>query len=207
MFSHSAWLRKGRSDQRADIVVANLTITKGRLEIVDFIQPIAKDVREVLATVPSAPAIKIIEDLSGKELYVRGSSSYYEHMVTLNETFADRHLKAVALTAADENLEDEDLLEMVNAGLLPFAVVNDHKAKIWARVFKSIKGRNDIYINDHGAIAAATRKGSPLLKTKIDSFIQEMTAKYGFQNQLRKRYYTDEKMIRRAYPALLRLDR
>jgi membrane-bound lytic murein transglycosylase MltF len=107
--------------------------------------------------------------------------------------------KPIKLTAADENLEDEDILEMVNAGLLPFAVVDDHVAKTWAKVFQSIKVHNDIVINDDGAIAVAIRKNSPLLKAMLDRFIQEKTVTYGFASWLHKRYYTNDKMIRRAY--------
>jgi hypothetical protein len=32
---------------------------------------------------------------------------------------------------------------MVNAGLLPFTVVDDHVAQIWTKVFKSIRVHND----------------------------------------------------------------
>jgi membrane-bound lytic murein transglycosylase MltF len=77
-------------------------------------------------------------------------------------------------------LEDEDILEMVNAGILPLTVVDDHVAQIWTKVFKSIKIRPDIVINDDGAIAAAIRKNSPLLKAKLDSFLKEKTVQYGF---------------------------
>ena len=38
----------------------------------------------------------------------------------------------------DENLEDEDLLEMVNAGLLPMIVMDSHKADVWAQIFDKI---------------------------------------------------------------------
>src|SRR5262249_821586 len=108
-------------------------------------------------------------------------------------------LQAITLTSADENLEDEDLLEMVNAGLLPFAIVDDHKAQIWTKVFKSITARSDIVINDNGAIAWAIRKSSPLLKVMLDRFLKEKTVTYGFASWLRQRYYSDDKVVRRAY--------
>ena len=129
----------------------------------------------------------------------RKSSSYYEHLVALNVNFAAQHLTPIKLTAADENLEDEDLLEMVNAGILPFTIVDDFKAQIWTKMFKSLRVRNDISINDDGAVAAAIRKNSPSLKAVLDRFIREKTVTYGFASWLRKRYYTDDKMLRRAY--------
>jgi membrane-bound lytic murein transglycosylase MltF len=88
---------------------------------------------------------------------------------------------------------------MVNAGLLPFTVVDDHVADIWAKVFKSIRLHNDIVINDKGVIAGAIRKDSPLLKATLNRFLAEKTVTYGFASWLRRRYYTDNKMVLRAY--------
>ena len=117
----------------------------------------------------------------------------------MNVNFAAQHLTPIKLTAADENLEDEDLLEMVNAGILPFTIVDDFKAQIWTKMFKSLRVRNDISINDDGAVAAAdVVKNSPSLKAVLDR-LREKTVTYGFASWLRKRYYTDDKMLRRAY--------
>jgi membrane-bound lytic murein transglycosylase MltF len=187
------------NEGHGDVVAANLTITKDRMEDVDFTDPVLKNVREILVTAPSAPPIGKLEDLAGKELYVRKSSSYYEHLLALNEKFAARHIESIELIPADEALEDEDLLEMVNADLLPFAIVDDHKAQIWGISFKSLAVRDDIVINDNGAIAWAIRKNSPLLKATLDRFLQEKTITYGFASWLRQRYYRDDKMIKRAY--------
>ena len=70
-------------------------------------------------TGPTAPAVKSLDDLSGHEIRVRPSSSYYGSLAALNKTLA----KPIKITAIDENLEDEDLMEMVSAGLLPWVVV------------------------------------------------------------------------------------
>ena len=161
------------NEGRGDIVLANLTITKDLSEKVDFTDPGLKNVREILVTGPSAPTIGRMEDLSGKKLYIRQSSSYYEHLVALNERFASRHLTGIELIPADEELEDEDILEMVNAGLLPCTVVDDHVAQIWSKVFKSIRLRNDIVINDNGAIAGAIRKDSPFSRQRSIVFLRK----------------------------------
>ena len=174
------------NEGRGDIVAANLTITEDRLEKVDFTDPVLKNVHEILVTGPSAPAIEKPEDLSGKELYVRKSSSYYEHLVALNANFDAQNIEPIKLTAADENLEDEDLLEMVDAGLLPFVVVDDHVARIWAKMFKSITVRPDIVIHDKGTIAAALRKNSPLFKAVLNRFLKEGTVTDGFATWLRQ---------------------
>ncbi len=152
-------------DGKGDIAAANLTITSGRSTLVDFAKPWGK-VNEVLVTGPSAPSIAAISDLGGREVMVRTSSSYHEHLVELNERFQREKLPTVRIVAADENLEDEDLLEMVSAGLLPWVVVDSHKAKLWSRILKGLSVREDIKLNEGGEIAWAVRKNSPLLQAR-----------------------------------------
>jgi len=187
------------NEGRGDVVLANLTITKGLAEKVDFTDPALKNVHEILVTGPSAPIIGKLEDLSGKTVYVRKSSSYYEHLLVLNGSFASQGLKGIELLPADEDLEDEDLLEMVNAGIFPFAIVDDHVAQVWAKLFKSITIRKDLVIYDKGAIAGAIRKNSPLLKATLNRFLQEKAAENAFANWLVYRYYTNDKMVLRAF--------
>ena len=93
-----------------DIAAGNLTITPERLKQVDFSDPYFKGVNEILVTGPTAPQIKTVEDLSGKEIYTRASSSYYASLQSLNATFKKAGKKPMKLVQADEYLEDEDLL-------------------------------------------------------------------------------------------------
>jgi membrane-bound lytic murein transglycosylase MltF len=191
-------LLSGLNEGLGDIAAGNLTITSDRLRIVDFTAAGIRDVREILVTGPAAPAISKMEDLAGKEIYVRKSSSYYEHLVALNAKFATQGLAEIKIVPSDENLEDEDLMEMVNAGLLPYVIVDNHKASIWAKVFAGLKLRNDIFINEGGEIAWAIRKNNPLLKKELDAFFEKHRVGTDFGSDLRNRYYTKEKMIRRA---------
>ena len=48
---------------------------------VDFSDPLSSDEKEPLVTGPSAPPVKSVDDLTGKEIHVRLSSSYYESLV------------------------------------------------------------------------------------------------------------------------------
>lgn len=69
---------------RGDLVVGTLTITPERLKIVDFSDPLATDVKEIAVTGPHSPELHSVEDLSGQEVFVRKSSSYWEHAEALN---------------------------------------------------------------------------------------------------------------------------
>lgn len=192
-------LLSGLNAGLGDIAAGNLTITQDRLQIVDFTKPLTDGVREILVTGPASTAIAKLDDLAGKEIYVRKSSSYYEHLVAVNTKLASQGLAEIKIIPGDENLEDEDLLEMVNAGLLPYVIVDNHKASIWAKIFTALKLREDIFVNDGGEIAWAIRKNSPLLKAELDSFVDQHRVGTNFGSILRKRYYTDEKMVQRAF--------
>ena len=154
-----------------DIAVANLTITPERLKSADFSDPTLTGVKEVVITGPASPVINSIDDLAGKEVYVRKSSSYYESLVALNKSFKKSGRQPVTLTLADENLEDEDLLEMINAGLIPMIIVDNHKAQFWAQIFDRIQVHDDISVRTGGEIAWAFRKNSPKLKSVINEFV------------------------------------
>jgi len=155
-----------------DIAASNLTITPERLKSVDFSEPLLSGVKEVLITGPKSPPINNVDDLAGKEVFVRKSSSYHESLLDLNRSFKESGKKPVKLILADENLEDEDLLEMVNADLISMIIVDNHKAKFWQKIFPSIKIHDDIVVRGGGEIAWAFRKNSPKLKTVINEFVK-----------------------------------
>ena len=184
-----------------DIAVANLTITPERLKSVDFSDPFLTDVREVVITGPASPVIQNIDDLAGKEVYVRKSSSYYASLVELNRSFKKSGRQQVKLILADENLEDEDLLEMLNAGLIQMIIVDHHKAQFWAQIFDRVQVHEDVSIRTGGEIAWAFRKNSPKLRDVINEFI--MTNRKGslMGNMLFKKYLQNLDYVKNAVSA------
>lgn len=184
---------------RGDIVAANLTITPSRKKVVDFTDPLATEVKEILVTGPSAPTIATLDDLSGKTVFARRSSSYFEHLGVLNARLKASGKSGIDIRSIDENLEDEDLMEMVNAGLLPWCIVDDHKARIWATVFDRVVLHEDIAVAEEGEIAWAIRKGSPKLSATLNAFVKTHKVGTTFGNILKKRYYQNEKIVRSAY--------
>jgi len=157
---------------RGDIAAAFLTITPGRQMLVDFSDPLFSGVDEIVVTGPGAPPIGNLDDLSGKEVFVRKSSSYYESLQTLNADFAKAGKAPVKLKPAPEDLEDEDLLEMVNGGLLPIVVVDSQKAQFWKQIFKDIALHPDVAVRTGGDIAWMIRKDSPQLKAALNDSIR-----------------------------------
>jgi membrane-bound lytic murein transglycosylase MltF len=181
-----------------DLAVANLTVTPERAKVVDFSIPILTEVREIAVTGPASPAVANVDDLSGQEVFVRKSSSYYEHLDALDGRFRAEGRKPIRFRFASEYLEDEDLLQMLNAGLVPLVVVDSHKAQFWARIFKHIEPHPEIAVGTGGDIAWAMRKGSPLLKREIDDFVRKHRVGTSFGNIVLRRYFENVQWVKQA---------
>ena len=188
----------GLVDGTGDIAAGNLTITEERSKLIQFTSPLATNIREILVTGPAAPQIGSIDDLGGKEIFVRPSSSYHEHLVALNENRIAEGKEPIAISPLDEELEDEDAMEMVNAGLIPWVVVDEHKAKIWQPVLTSMIARSDLAIHEGGEIAWAMRKDSPLLRETLNKFADTHKIGTTFGNILKKRYMGAQSPAKRA---------
>jgi membrane-bound lytic murein transglycosylase MltF len=156
---------------RGDVVMANLTVTPERASKVDFVDPWIAGVDEIVVTKPQGPVIASVNDLSGKTVFVRESSSYHDSLATLNARFAAEGKPPVNLTTAPEEFEDEDLLEMANAGLVDVLVVDNHKAWFWQRVWPALKLYPTVTLRTGGEIAWAIRKDSPQLEAALNGFL------------------------------------
>ena len=183
---------------RGDIAAANLTITPERQAEVDFSAPLLSDVRELVVTGSSAPPLASLEDLSGKEVYVRESSSYYASLLRLNERFRAEGREPVRIKPADELLEDEDILEMVNAGVVPITIVDSHIGEFWAQILE-ITLHRDLAVREGGQIAWAIRKGSPKLKGALDDFSRSHGKGTLMGNILFKRYLQNTDYIKNPH--------
>jgi membrane-bound lytic murein transglycosylase MltF len=156
-----------------DLAAANLTITESRLAGVDFSNPFMTDVSELVVTGPSGPELRSLDDLAGQDVHIRQSSSYWRSLEKLNEDLQSRGLEPAVPVAVEEFLQDEDLLEMVNAGLLPTTIVDSHKARFWAQIFDGIEVHEDLAVRTDGRIGWAFRKSSPQLAEVVNEFVRK----------------------------------
>jgi membrane-bound lytic murein transglycosylase MltF len=183
---------------RGDVAAAGLTITADREALVDFSDPLYTGVSEIVVTGPRGPKITRLDELSGKAIHVRKSSSYWEHLQALNQRFVQEGRKPVKLVPASEELEDEDLLEMVNAGLLPVVVVDRFKARSWQPIFTKISFDPEIALATGGEIGWMMRKGSPQLKALVNDFVRTHKQGTEFGNLLIQRYEKNARHLSEA---------
>ena len=73
---------------------------------------------------------------------------------------------------APAGLEDDDVLEMVNAGLAPITVVDDYLADFWSKVFTDIKVHGDVSLRSGGNLAIAFRKENPKLREVVNAWLK-----------------------------------
>ena len=185
-------------DGKVDLVAAQLTVTPERRKLVDFTTPVRENVDEIVVTGPGAPGIQSVEDLSGQEVFVRKSSSYYQSLLVLNEKLQGQGKPAVNIQAAPENLEDDDLLEMVNAGLIKIIVVDNYLAEFWKTVFPDLTLHPAVAVRTGGTLAVAIRKNSPQLAAEANAFIARFGLGTAFGSMMQKRYLQNTKFVKNA---------
>ncbi len=181
-----------------DIAAANLTITPERQALVDFSAPFTDDVQEVLITGADYPEIASAEELSGREVAVRPSSSYYASLVALNQRLEAAGEDPVRIIELDEHLEDAIVVEMLAAGVYPAGVMDLYKAKLWAEVSDKLVVHEGVVLRDGGAIGWAFRKDSPQLAKEINAFVEKNKVGSLTTNILIKRYLESTKFIEEA---------
>jgi len=185
-----------------DIAVGNLTVTEERLQSVDFVAPDEKAVNvEVLVTGPASPVIGSIDDLSGKTVHVRKASSYYASLTALNERLKQAGKPEAKLVLVPDALEDEDMLEMMNARLLEAIVVDDWKATMWAQVLPKVKVRDDVVLRPPAKKGWAIRKESPKLAAELNEFYVTWVKKQGVIPYRQQQYMKRVKALNSASAA------
>lgn len=181
-----------------DIAIGNLTATAQRRQVVDFVTIPGRTLKEVVVTGPSSPPLATLDDLSGRTVSVRASSSYHESLVALNATLAAKGRKPVVIQLLPDALEDEDALEMLNAGVLAALVVDDWKADLWAQVLPDVTVHDDVVVRDDGQPGWAIRKGSPELAAAIEDYFRNHLEKLGVLDYRLAQYMKRVKQISNA---------
>jgi membrane-bound lytic murein transglycosylase MltF len=186
------------AEGRGDIAASLLTITEQRAALVDSSRPFSQGIREVVVGAPGEPPVRDVDDLAGREVWVRRSSSFHESLAALNARFAAEGRPPVRVVPVDEVLETEDILELVAAGSVPLTVVDEYAADFWKDVHREIVVYPDAVLRDDGKIAWALRKGTPKLKAEVDAFAHAHRAGTLYGNVLVKRYLESNPWVKNA---------
>ena len=185
-------------DGKVDMVAGQLTITPERQKLIDFTDPTRTNVNEIVVTAPGTAALSSVDDLSGQRVFVRKTSSYYQSLLALNEKLRSNGKAPVVIEIAPDNLDDDDLLEMANAELIPAVIVDDYLARFWKQVFPNIVLHENVAVRSGGNLGIAIRKNNPQLKAALDNFMGKYGLGSAFGNQVQQRYLTNTTYARNA---------
>ena len=167
---------------KVDMIAAMVTVRPELEAIAAFSEPTRTNVSQVVVTGPGAPPIATVDDLAGQAVFVRKASAYYDTLSKLNEQLKARGKPAVVIDEAPDVLEDDDILEMVNAGLAPITVVDDYLAEFWSQVFTGITVHKDVAVRTGGRLAVAFRKDNPKLREAVNDWIRKHRKGDAFRN-------------------------
>jgi len=179
-----------------DFIAHPVVITPERRQRLAFSVPIHKDVSQVVVTGSELANGASLDSLAGEPIYVNPLTTYYENLKRISDLRIKAGKAPLNVKAADQHLYDDDLLEMVNAGLIPATVARRARADLWAQVLPNLKAHPEMVIASEGEAAWVMRKNTPHLKQLVDEFLQDHAGGTTFGNTLLRRYLRSTKWIR-----------
>jgi len=183
-------------DGYADLAYAGMTINEERKQHVDFSTPTITGLKEIVVGGLTSPKLNSLADLSGKEIYIHKGSSYESSVLKLNDSLKQVGLPPIIVKHVDPYLETEDMLELVNDGVIPFTATVEDVARQWTKVMDSLVLYHKIPLARNVSYGWVFRKGSPKLKAAADKFIAKNRKGTLIGNMLYNKYVTSVKHLK-----------
>jgi len=178
-----------------DFVAYSLVVTPERQQQVAFTVPLETNAQQVLITGPKFGTVTSLDDLGGKEIYANPLTVQYQALQELNDKLQKAGKPLIVIKPADKYLLEDDLIQMVNAGLLPATVAEASRAKLWAQVLHHLTVHSNLVLASGEQTAWALRKNDPQLKKLLDEFIAPRAVGSSFGNTLVRRYLENTRWV------------
>ncbi len=179
-----------------DIVAAGVRMTPERREEVDFTIPYLKSVSEVLVAHSQTTSINHIDDLSNRFIYLQPGWESSKTLRRINARLRIRDLPPMQIRRTNGILNSEDILELINAGVIELSIAESHIAHIWAETLPQLKIYEFPEISEHTPIAWMVRKNNPALKNKLNGFLMNRRRGSHFGNIYYRQYFKQTRWIR-----------
>ncbi|AKQ66629.1 Membrane-bound lytic murein transglycosylase D precursor [Myxococcus hansupus] len=151
---------------RGDVIAADLAVTKDREKQVAFTRPLTR-VNEVLVGRRGAADLpKAVEDLAGKTVHVRPSSTFAASLRAL-----EKQAPGLVIADAAESVEPEHLVWQVSRGEIPLTVVDSHLLAAIETYNTDVEGL--FPIAKARPLAWAMRLENPKLRAELNTFLVE----------------------------------
>ena len=184
-----------------DVIANAVVITPERQQRVAFTVPVEKNVQQVIVAGARLGALSRIEDMGGKQVYVNPLSVNVQNLRKVNERLEKAGKLPIVVRSADEHLMDDDLLQMVNAGVIPATATTASRAKLWSEVLPRLTVHSDMVIASGEQTALALRKNNPQLKQLLDEFVAPRGVGTSFGNTLLRRYLQNTRWVKNSTEA------
>ena len=189
-------LEKALTDGVGDLIAYGLVMTPQREEQVAFSVPIQTGVKQIVVTQKKFGVLSSLEDLGGQKVFVNPLTTYYGNLEKVNDALRKQGKAPILIESADKSLIDEDLLEMVNAGILPATVTLTERADLWAGVSPNIMLQPKLIVGEEGDLAWAMRKDNPRFKQLVDEFVKTHAMGTSFGSTLWRRFLKSDQWVK-----------
>jgi membrane-bound lytic murein transglycosylase F len=164
------------NNSEVDIIAANLTVTKERMNLVDFSEPLMLIPQVLIQRKPAGwermtqgelneKLIRSTIDLHEKDIHVAKGSPFHSRLLSLSEEIGGKiNVKEVA-----GELSSEDLISKVASGEIEYTVAAENVALSNQKYYPNIDVETPISFPQK--IAWAIRKQSPGLKSALDDWM------------------------------------
>jgi membrane-bound lytic murein transglycosylase F len=167
-------------DGEGDIISANVCVSLSNVENIQYSN--AFYVTPQVLVQQKEKRIKSLDELHKKTVYVRKNSSFQKRLTYLEDEIGiDINIKVY-----EGDPITEDLIEMVDQGLIDFTVAHENLARISMDLYDDIDA--SMTLSFPQKIAFGLRNSSKELKRKLDEFLLSYTKSEAF-TQLKKRYF------------------
>lgn len=176
-------------DGKGDIIAASLTVTQSRKDRGIVFSRKTNKVSEYLVARSNDNSIKSIQDLVGRKIFVRRSSSYWQTIRNLINAGID-----IRLREAPESMETEEIIAKVAAGEYDLSVADSHILDIeltWRDDVKAALSLGEPVL--HGW---AMRNSDKILHAEVNSFLKKEYRGL-FYNILQQKYFKTPHKIKR----------
>ena len=180
------------NEGKGDLVAAAMTITEERRAQAAFTLPY-NEVEELVVVRAEEDSIASVQDLAGRTVHVRPSSSFYTTLMALADS-----IEGLQIAPLPDSLETEDILAGVEEGRYDITLCDSNLLDVELAYGRQLKAACSIKSTSLGW---AVRENNPALLAALNQYIKE--EKRGlFFNMMKKRYFKNKRTIAKAKDSL-----
>ncbi len=190
------------NQKECDVIALGLTVTKDRQQYVDFSNPLNQTRQMLVQRKPDnwrkiatmdeieSNLLRNTLDLAGKTIHIQKNTIYKYRLETLSD-----EIGADILIVEHPSATVEELIDMVNKGVIEYTISDEHIALVNQKYYPDIDTKTPISFPQN--IAWAVRKGATELLDTINYWLEdfEKTRTYAY---LYNKYFKNSRSINYA---------